>query len=68
MSKINLSCPKCGCDQFVQPDDPTMESKVTCTGCGQEFLAADLVKSNVVDEAHGLATDLARSTLGNLLK
>jgi transposase-like protein len=68
MSKISLTCPHCGSDQFIHPENPNLESKVTCMACNTTLTIAEMAGSATRQEAVRLATETARATLGKLLK
>lgn len=68
MTKITLTCPHCRGDQFIQPENANLNSKVTCAGCKREFLASDLAAATGKKEAERLAAKALRATFGKMLK
>jgi ribosomal protein S27E len=67
-SYLTLTCPHCGGNQFIQPADANLESKVTCSGCKGVFLTSDLADVATRKEAVRLATEATRAAFGKFLK
>ena len=68
ISNIPLTCPKCGTDQLIYPENPSIESQLSCKDCGHSFLARDAAQAAVNAKAIQLATELATAALGKVLK
>lgn len=65
---VKIACPKCGYDQFIQPDNPRPEDHASCGACGATYVISELQEASAMDEAKKLADDLVRSTIRNLRK
>ncbi|MFU1927633.1 ECs_2282 family putative zinc-binding protein [Bordetella hinzii] len=65
---VKVTCPKCGSDQFVQPENPRPEDNVSCGSCGATYVIAELQEAAARHEAEQLADELVRSALGKLRK
>lgn len=68
MATVQLTCPECGGDQFIHPDNANLESRVKCASCGLEGVAGDLIKPQALEEAKRLAVEALRSSFGNRFK
>jgi len=45
VTKVSLSCARCGNEKFELPDHPVSSSIVTCSGCGAKGKYGDLMGS-----------------------
>lgn len=60
LGTMTLRCATCGGDQFLYPENPNLDSQVTCRQCGATALAKDLINR---DEATRLAAERVRDML-----
>jgi transcription initiation factor TFIIIB Brf1 subunit/transcription initiation factor TFIIB len=56
-----LRCPTCGSDQFLYPDNPNLDSQVTCRQCGAVAAVRDIAD-------HGEALRTAADRVGKALR
>jgi hypothetical protein len=67
-STTPLLCPQCGGNQFIHPDNPDLESQITCAVCGHTTKASVLAMHARDQKAKELAVEAARAAFGKLLK
>lgn len=67
-STATLLCPKCGSDQFINPENINLESQATCGACGHTTPASELIATARDKKAQELAIEAARAAFGKLLK
>lgn len=65
LGTMTLRCPKCGSDQFLYPENPNLDSQVTCRQCGAVAAARDIIN---MDEATRTAADRVREALRDTTK
>lgn len=55
LGPLTMRCPKCGAQEFSHPDQPGVNSELTCKACGKRTKLSALVQGNVTREVRRLA-------------